>query len=138
MANVTICDKSLWSEFALPAAASTATTSSKLILTEGKLGSDGVNNYAGDLVVIIPALTSTICPDGKTVAVTVEYSDDDFTNVKETVTLATLTGSSGVEKTVIRYRIPNKFPGKVLRVKVSFGADTTDGSALKALAIWEV
>ena len=138
MANVTICDKSLWSEFKLPASASASVTSDKLILTEGKLGDDGVNNYAGDLVVIIPALTAVIVPDGKTVTVTVEYSDDDFTNVKETVTLATLTGSTGVAKTVIRYRIPNKFPGNALRVKVAFGADTTDGSAVKAMAIWEV
>lgn len=131
-----VFDKNLWSEFALPATASASTTSEALKLTEG-LDPEGVNNYAGEFVVIIPALTATIVPDGKTVTVSVEYSDDDFTNVKETVTLATLTGASGVAKTELRHRVPVTFPGKAIRAKVAFGADCTDGSALKAVAAWE-
>lgn len=134
MATTTICDANLWSEFALPAAASTAVYSAKLKLTEGK-DPAGIIDYPGELVVIIPALTATIVPDGKTVTVCVETSNDDFTTVEST-TLATLAGSSGVAKQTLRYKFP-RTPVQQARVKIEFGANCTDGSALKALAVWE-
>lgn len=135
MPTVTLCDANLWNEFALPAAESTSTTSAKLKLTEGKLGDDGLIDYPGELVVVIPALTATMVPDTKTVTVQVELSNDDFSN-SETVTLATLAGSSGVAKQLMRYRVP-RTPYKQLRVKISLGANCTDSSAVKALALWE-
>ena len=137
MDTTILCDAKCWSEFALPANASTSVTSDKIILSEGKLGAAGIVDYLGELVVIVPALTATICPNGKTVTVQVETSNDDFTNIKETVTLATLTGSSGVAKTVLRYKFRRDAANKA-RVKITFGAECTDGSALKALALWEM
>lgn len=135
MPTATLCDANLWNEFALPAAESTSTTSAKLKLTEGKLGDDGLIDYPGELVVVIPALTATMVPNTKTVTVQVELSNDDFTHT-ETVTLATLAGSSGVAKTLLRYRVP-RTPYQQLRVKVGLGADCTDSSSVKALALWE-
>lgn len=69
MDTTILCDAKCWSEFKLPAAASTSVTSDKIILSEGKLGDAGIVDYLGELVVIVPALTATICPDGKTVTV---------------------------------------------------------------------
>ena len=130
-----ICDKNLWNEFALPASASSSVNSSALELTNGFLGDEGVIDYPGELHVIIPVLTATIVPDGKTVTVKVETSNDDFTNVVKTVILGTLTGSTGTAATTFKYR-PARDEAKAIRVKVEFGANCTDGSAIKALAYW--
>ena len=122
-------DANLLLTFALPAAASTSTNSTAL--------DTGVDNFKleeVDLVLSVPALNATIVPDTRTVTLIIESSAaSNFGTVVKTVISQTFTGAGGVgiPASEVRARIPTNGE-QYYRGKITFGASTTDGSAVTA------
>jgi hypothetical protein len=129
MGQRNVKDANFVKTFALPAAASSSTTSAILDL--------GTNTYLPEAIEVslsIPALSSTIVPDTRTVTLIVEVSTSStLATVSQTVLSEVLTGAggAGVAATEKRVRLPAGCP-RYIRAKVTFGTLTTDGSANSA------
>lgn len=113
--------------FALPAAASASTQSAVV-----DLGADTYKPERVELQLSIPALSTTIAPDTKTVTLIIETSATSvFTAVDSTILSNVLTGAGGAGIAAANYRV--RLPSncaRYVRGRVAFGANTTDGSAL--------
>jgi hypothetical protein len=115
--------------FALPAAASTSTTS-----TSVDLGADAVKPEGVEVELSVPALSTTIVPDTRTVTYLIESSTTSiFTAVDQTLLNEVQTGASsaGVGAFLKRVRLPSNC-ARYLRFKITFGASTTTGAAVNA------
>lgn len=116
--------------FALPAAASTSTTSAVI-----DFGLDTVKPSNLELDLAIPALSTTIAPDTRTVTAIIETSTtSNFAAVDATIFSRILTGAGGAgiaAQTGLRCRLPSNC-ARYVRAKITFGASTTDGSAVSA------
>lgn len=116
--------------FALPAAASTSTTSAVI-----DFGADVFKPENVELDLAIPALNTTIAPDTRTVTAIIETSTtSNFAAIDATIFSKILTGagSAGIAaQSALRCRLPSNC-ARYVRAKVTFGASTTDGSAVSA------
>lgn len=115
--------------FALPASASSSTQSAAI-----DLGADEVKPDTVELELSVPALSSTIVPDTRTVTLIVESSTtSNFAAIARTLASKTLTGAggAGIAASKLRARLPSDCE-RYVRFKVTFGASTTDGSAKSA------
>ena len=113
--------------FALPAAASASTQS-----TVVDLGLDVYKPERVELQLSIPALSTTIAPDTRTVTLIIETSTTSvFTAVASTILNDVLTGAggAGIAATLRRVRLPSNC-AQYVRGRVAFSASTTEGSAL--------
>ncbi len=114
--------------FTLPSAAS-ASTQSAIV----DLGADTAKLESYHIELSIPSLTSTIAPSTSTVGVTyiVESSSSStFGTTARTLCSKAIVGSTvGVVATVLRTRVPPDCE-RYVRGKVTFGATTTDASAV--------
>lgn len=113
--------------FALPAAASTSTTSTGI-----DFGADafkGGREYA----LSVPALSTTIVPDTRTVDYIFETSSaSDFSTIDQTQSYRqTGAGGVGVSAFEARFRRASN-SARYGRFKVTFGASTTTGAAISA------
>lgn len=125
-----IQDRDLLSSFALPAAASSNTTSAAI--------DTGARSAAGSLpdgieaVTRIPALSTTIVPNASTVTLSVEQSDDPaFGSGVDVLGTKVLTGAGGAGVAADEYRIAiSPHAKRYLRGKVAFGASTTTAASL--------
>lgn len=115
--------------FALPAAASTATTSAVV-----DLGSWVPKDEQGRLRLVVPALSATIVPDTRTVTYEIQsspvsgFGSGVITHFSQTFTGA---GGAGVPAQSIQINTPHNAQ-QFVRARIAFGASTTDGSAVSA------
>lgn len=117
--------------FTLPASASSSTQSSAI-----DLGADTTKPSNVELELSIPALSTTIAPDTRTVTAIWETSTTSgFGTIARTIYSKVLTGAggAGVGASVHRCRLPSDCE-RYVRAKVTFGASTTDGSAVSGTA----
>ncbi|SRR6266540_438797 len=115
--------------FALPAAASSSTTSAVI-----DLGTDAVKGEGIELNLTVPALSTVIVPDTRTVTYIIETSTTAvFTAVAATILSVVQTGAGGAGVAAFdrRCKIPADCE-RYVRAKITFGASTTDGSAISA------
>lgn len=116
--------------FTLPAAASTSTTSAVI-----DFGADVFKTGMVEIDLAIPALSTTIAPDTRTVTAIIETSTTSvFTAVDATIFSKILTGAGGTgiaAQSGLRCRLPSNC-AQYVRAKITFGASTTDGSAVSA------
>lgn len=114
--------------FALPGAASTSVTSAAI-----DLGADTFKPPTLEFELSIPALSTTIAPDTRTVTGILETSATSvFTTVIQTQSyIGTGAAGAGIGAVKYRFRAPSNCD-RYVRFKVTFGASTTDGSALNA------
>jgi hypothetical protein len=116
--------------FALPAAASSSTQSAVI-----DLGADTYKPENIELDLAIPALSTTIAPDTRTVTAIIETSTtSNFAAIDATIFSRILTGAGGAgigAQDALRCRLPSNC-ARYVRAKVTFGASTTDGSAVSA------
>lgn len=115
--------------FLLPAAASTSTQSAAV-----DLGADTFKSERIELELSVPALSTTIAPDTRTATYIVETSTvSNFASIDATIMSDVYTGAGGVgiAAKVRRVRLPSNC-ARYVRAKVTFGASTTDASALSA------
>lgn len=112
--------------FTLPASASSSTQSAGI-----DLGTDTVKPNTVELELSVPALSDTICPNTRTVTYIIETSTtSNFATVVRTIYSQTFTGAgSGIAAKTCRCRLPSDCE-RYVRAKVTFGASTTDGSAV--------
>lgn len=113
--------------FTLPAAASSSTQSAAI-----NFGLDTMKPANVELELSIPALNATIAPDTRTVTAIFETSTtSNFAAVARTIYSKILTGASsaGIGASVHRCRLPSDCE-QYVRAKITFGASTTDGSAV--------
>lgn len=125
-------DAALRATIALPAAASTSVVTAGIDLGER---TTRAIPPAVELVLKVPALSTTILPDTRTATLTIEASSSSsFAGTPETLRTLVLTGAGGVGVAVaseLRVALPPDVD-RYVRGKVAFGASTTDGSALTA------
>lgn len=125
-----IVDANFSTTFALPASASSSTNQ-----TSGfDLGADTYKPENVEMELSVPALSTTIAPDTRTVTYIIESSAaSNFGTISQTIYTGTFTGAggAGIGAQVIRVRIPSNC-ARYIRSKVTFGASTTDGSAVSA------
>lgn len=117
--------------FALPAAASSSTQSLGI-----DLGTDPFRPESLEFDLAIPALSTTIAPDTRTVTAIIETSTAaNFATIDATILSKVLTGAGGagigVQTNTLRARPPSNC-ARYVRAKITFGASTTDGSAVSA------
>ena len=116
--------------FALPSSASSSTTSAVI-----DFGTDTFKNGLVELDLAIPALSTTIAPDTRTVTAIIETSTtSNFAAVDATIFSKILTGAGGAgigAQSGLRCRLPSNC-ARYVRAKITFGASTTDGSAVSA------
>lgn len=116
--------------FALPAAASTSTSSAAI-----DLGTDPFKPENIELDLALPALSTTIAPDTRTVTVIWETSTvSNFASIDATIFSKVLTGAGGVgiaAQTGLKCRLPSNC-ARYVRATVTFGASTTTGAAVNA------
>ena len=115
--------------FTLPASASTSTNSVSL-----DLGADPYKPEGVEVELAVPALSATIAPDTKTATYIIETSTtSNFSAVDQTLYSEVFTGASsaGIGAKTKLVRLPSNC-ARYLRAKVTFGALTTDASALSA------
>lgn len=142
--NRRIEDGLLYKDFALPAAASTATSSPVLDIdafSKGTSGTGGIQSPGAsgirppkvEIAIDLPVLSTTILPDTKTATLTITASDDPAFGSSITLGTKVATGAGGVGTpfTKLQVVIPPDCP-RYLKGTVTFGANATDGSALKA------
>lgn len=127
-------DVLLKNETAMPAAASTSTTSAAIFI-QPKTDPQAEFHGACEVEIIVPALTATQAPAGATATAEVLVAEADTTDgwtVAKSYTVGTVTaGSSGAtSKTAFRFRLPYK-TGTHIKGKVSLNATATDSSAVK-------
>ena len=114
--------------FVLPAAASTSVTSAVI-----NFGTDTFKPGNVEIDLYVPALSDTIVPNTRTATVIIETSTTSvFTAVARTIYSKIETGAgSGVAARSHRCRLPSDCE-QYVRAKITFGASTTDGSAVSA------
>ena len=115
--------------FALPAAASTSTTSTAIDFSTDAHKSENI-----ELELSVPALSTTIVPDTRTVTYIVETSTvSNFASIAQTILqdVQTGAGGAGVGAYLNRVRLPSGC-ARYVRFKVTFGASTTTGAAISA------
>jgi len=115
--------------FALPAAASASTHSTVI-----DFGLEAFKPENLELELSIPALSTVIVPDTKTVTGIIETSTDPAFGSVDQVLLSQVStgaGGTGVAAFLERVRLPSNC-ARYVRFTVTFGALTTDGSAIKA------
>jgi hypothetical protein len=114
--------------FTLPAAASSSTQSAAI-----DLGTDTFKNARYEFELSIPALSTTIAPDTRTVTAILETSTtSNFAAIVQSQSyIYTGAGGVGIAATKSRFRISSN-TAQYARFKVTFGASTTDGSAVSA------
>lgn len=115
--------------FALPAAASTSTNSTTI-----DLGADVHKSSELELELSVPALSTTIVPDTRTVTYIIETcAATNFSTIDQTLMSEVATGASsaGVGAFLKRVRLPSNC-ARYVRFKVTFGASTTTGAAVSA------
>lgn len=116
--------------FALPAAASTSVTSAVV-----DLGTDAFRPESIEFDLAIPALSTVIAPDTRTVTVIIETSTtSNFAAVDAEIFRRVLTGAGAAgiaAQTALRGKPPSNC-AQYVRAKITFGASTTDASALSA------
>lgn len=114
--------------FTLPAAASASTVSAAI-----NLGTDEYKSEHIEVALSVPALSTTIVPDTRTVDYILETSSvSNFATIDQTQSYRqTGAGGAGVAAFEARFRVPSNCK-QYVRTKVTFGASTTDGSALSA------
>ena len=119
---------------AMPAAASTTVNGSALDL--GALTAQGSRPPNLELISTIPALSTTILPNTRTMTITLQASDDSAfgSGVVDLASLV-LTGAGGVGiADVSELRAPIGMNNlRYVRQKIVSGASTTDASALNAV-----
>lgn len=116
--------------FALPAAASTSTNSTAIDL--GVASGDAPENI--ELELSVPALSTTIAPDTRTVTYIIETSTtSNFAAIDQTLMqeVGTGAGAAGIGAFLKRVRIPSNC-ARYIRFKITFGASTTTGAAVNA------
>lgn len=114
--------------FVLPAAASTSVTSAAI-----DFGTDVYKPGNIELNLSVPALSTVIVPDTRTVDYIFETSSvSNFATIDQTQSYRQ-TGASGagVGAFEARFRLPSNCK-QFGRFKITFGASTTDGSAVSA------
>lgn len=118
----------------LPGAASTTVNSAGLDLEEGTRGDFLAN---AEILISAPALTTTILPDTRTMTYSL-YHDTDSAFGTETLVygstgqiLQTGAGGAGAAAATFRGRLPTNVK-RYIRLKITSGASTTDGSATSA------
>ncbi len=125
-------DAALIASIALPAAASTTVVTAGIDLGDRTLRSCPPD---AELVLKVPALSTTILPDTRTATLTIEASSSSsFAGTPETLRTLVLTGAGGAGAPSggeLRVALPVDVD-RYVRGKVVFGASTTDGSALSA------
>jgi hypothetical protein len=119
---------------ALPGAAGATVNSSAIDLEETTRGDFLAN---AEILITAPALTTTILPDTRTMTYTL-YHDTDSAFGTETPVfgstgqiLQTGAGGAGAVTATFRGRLPTTVK-RYLRLKITSGASTTDGSATSA------
>ncbi len=115
--------------FALPSSASSSTNS-----TAVDLGTGNHKPEAIELELSVPALSSTIVPDTRTVTYIIESSSAaNFATIDQTLMAEVQTGASGagVSAFLKRVRLPSNC-ARYVRFRVQFGASTTTGAAVSA------
>lgn len=117
---------------ALPSAASTTVTTDPI--DTGVRTARGIQPDALEVLLTIPALTTTILPDTRTATLVIESSDSAGFGSYETLRTIVVTGAGGAGAPApTELRAPVPLDGKrYYRGKITFGASTTDGSALSA------
>lgn len=118
--------------FALPASASSSTSSAVIDLGSVPAGNERPGNF--ELELSVPALSSTIVPDTRTVTYVIEASTvQNFGSVDQTLLSEVQTGgsSAGVGAFLRRVRLPSNC-ARYVRFRVAFGASTTTGAAVNA------
>ncbi len=115
--------------FVLPAAASTSTQSTGI-----DFGADVHKTESVELELSVPALSTTIVPDTRTVTYIIESSTtSNFAAVDQTLMAEVQTGaaSGGVAAFLKRVRLPSNC-ARYVRFRILFGASTTTGAAVSA------
>lgn len=115
--------------WALPASASSSTNSAIL-----DIGADAYKPECIEAEISIPALSTTIAPDTRTVTLIIDSStSSSIASVTQNLLTQVLTGAggAGISATSFRVRLPSNCP-RYLRATVTFGASTTTGAALSA------
>lgn len=115
--------------FALPSAASSSTNSTAIDIGAGNYQPENI-----ELELSVPALSTTIVPDTRTVTYIIETSTDPaFGSIDQTLLsqVSTGAGAAGVGAFLERVRIPSNC-ARYVRFKVTFGASTTTGAAVSA------
>lgn len=123
-------DADLLDSFACPAAASSSTTSDTF---DTGARTSMATAPPVEAVVKVPALSTTIAPDTRTVTLIVETDTDSNMGSPTTLASKTLTGAggAGISASELRVILPPDCE-RYVRGKVTFGASTTDGSAVSA------
>lgn len=128
-------DALLSNDTALPSAASTTVTTAVIDLDAFSSTASGIRQGNIEAGLSIPALSTTILPDTRTMTLTIEESDSStFASGVETIRTLVLTGAGGVGIAVtslLQTRIPPN-GSRYVRGKIVSGASTTDASALSA------
>jgi hypothetical protein len=115
--------------FALPSAASSSTSSTGI-----DLGAEIYKRGDVELELSVPALTTVIVPDTRTVNYIIEVSTtSNFAAIAQTLMneVQTGAGGAGVGAFLKRVRLPSNCP-RYVRFTVTFGASTTSGAAVSA------
>lgn len=123
-------DASLTATFALPSSASSSTNQA----TPFDLGADLYKTENVEVELSVPALSTTIVPDTRTVTYILETcTATNFSTIDQTLYSETFTGASsaGVGAQTKIVRLPSNC-ARYLRGKVTFGASTTTGAAVSA------
>jgi len=123
-------DASNTATFALPASASSSTNQA----TPFDLGAEPYKTENVEVEISVPALSTTIAPDTRTVTYILETcTATNFSTIDQTLYSETFTGAggAGVAAQTKIVRIPSNC-ARYLRGKVTFGASTTTGAALSA------
>src|SRR5260370_42441432 len=114
--------------FALPAAASSSTQSTSIDF--------GLDTYKGERIELdlsVPALSTTIVPDTRTVSYIIETSTtSNFAAIAETLLNDVVAGAGGVGVPAYLARVRAPSNAQFVRFRVAFGASCTTGAAVNA------
>lgn len=134
--NRQIEDATLSNDTALPNGASTTVTSAVIDLDAFSKTNppSGVRQANVEPSAFVPALSTAILPDTKTMTTTIETSDDAAfgSGIRTIAGPVVQTGAAGAGAPLIL--LQTRLPGdcsRYVRAKVVSGANTTDASALK-------
>lgn len=125
-----IVDATYYTTFALPSSASSSTNQT----TPFDLGADTLKPENVEAEISVPALSATIVPDTRTVTLIIETcAATNFSSIDQTLYSEAFAGAggAGIGAKTKRVRLPSNC-ARYVRAKVTFGASTTDGSAVSA------
>lgn len=125
-----LVDAGYTTTFTLPASASSSTNQA----TPFDFGADTHKPEQVEIEISVPALTTTIVPDTRTVTLIIETSTVvGFGTIDQTICseVATGAGGVGISATAKRVRLPSNC-ARYVRGKITFGASTTTGAAFSA------